>query len=330
MIEMNASIHMRRYRPEDLEETVAVWRASRDSDPYVASLHRHYTLQQETAFFRDMVAAQHDVWLAETGGRIVALLAIKDDYVDRFYVAADLQRQGIGAALLEKARGLSPSRLRLHTHVQNTRARAFYEKHGFKAIRFGVSPPPESEPDVEYCWQQEPVMTPPQYPSGPFEPEEHYSRQRRDEFIAAINGAPAALRQAVSGLSEQQLDTRYKNWTIRQIVHHVSDSHVHSYIRFKWTLTEDRPTIKAYDEGRWAALDDARAGDVRSPLALLDGLHACWVDLLRGMSDEQFARAFVHPETGLTVTLSAALPYYAWHGRHHTGQIAWLRNQNGW
>ena len=327
---MNDGIRIRRYRPEDLEETVAVWRASRDSDPYVASLHHHYTLPEETAFFRDKVAAQHNVWLAETDGRIVGLLAIKDDYVDRFYVAADLQRQGIGAALLEKARELSPSGLRLHTHVKNTSARAFYEKHGFKAVRFGVSPPPESEPDVEYRWLQEGVMTAPQYPAGPYEPEEDSGHERRLEFIAAIEGAPAALQQAVSGLSEQRLDTRYKHWTIRQIVHHVTDSHVNSYIRFKWTLTEDRPTIKAYDEGRWAALDDARTGDVRSPLALLDGLHACWVYLLRRMSDEQFARAFVHPETGQTVTLSAALPYYAWHGRHHTGQITWLRTQNGW
>ena len=327
---MNDGIRIRRYRPEDLEETVAVWRASRDSDPYVASLHHHYTLPEETAFFRDKVAAQHNVWLAETDGRIVGLLAIKDDYVDRFYVAADLQRQGIGAALLEKARELSRSRLRLHTHVKNTSARAFYEKHGFQAVRFGVSPPPESEPDVEYCWLQEGLMTAPQYPAGPYEPEEDYGRERRDELIAEIEHAPAALRQAVTELSEAQLDTRYRNWTIRQIVHHVSDSHVHSYIRFKWTLTEDRPTIKAYDEGRWAALDDARTGDVRSPLVLLGGLHACWVDLLRRMSDEQYARAFVHPETGQTVTLSAALPHYAGHGRHHTGQITWLRTQNGW
>ena len=173
-------------------------------------------------------------------------------------------------------------------------------------------------------------MTAPQYPAGPLEPEDDYGPQRRGELIAVLEGAPAALRCAAAGLSEDQLDTRYRNWTVRQIVHHVADSHVNSYIRFKWALTEERPTIKAYDEGRWAALADSRAGDVRPPLALLEGLHARWVQLLRSMSAEQFARSFVHPETGKSILLSEALAYYAWHGRHHTGQIAWLRQQNGW
>jgi hypothetical protein len=173
-------------------------------------------------------------------------------------------------------------------------------------------------------------MDAPQNPAGPFTPEEDYSPERRGEFIAVIESAPSALRRAVDGLSEAQLDTRYRNWTVRQIVHHVPDSHVNSYIRFKWALTEDRPTIKAYYEDRWVALADARAGDIRAPLALLEGLHACWVQLLRAMSDEQFARSFIHPETGATVSLRAALCYYAWHCRHHTGQITWLREQNGW
>src|SRR6516165_947662 len=138
-------------------------------------------------------------------------------------------------------------------------------------------------------------MDAPQNPAGPFTPEEDYSPERRGEFIAVIESAPSALRRAVDGLSEAQLDTRYRNWTVRQIVHHVPDSHVNSYIRFKWALTEDRPTIKAYYEDRWVALADARAGDIRAPLALLEGLHACWVQLLRAMSDEQFARSFIHP-----------------------------------
>jgi uncharacterized damage-inducible protein DinB len=174
------------------------------------------------------------------------------------------------------------------------------------------------------------LMIPPQYPAGPFEPEPTLRPERRAELIAQIRGAPAALRTAISGLSDEQRDTRYRNWTIRQIVHHVADSHVNSYIRFKWTLTEDQPTIKAYYEDRWAALDDARTGDVAAPLALLEGLHARWVQLLATLSPEQFARSFVHPETGDVVTLDAALGYYAWHGRHHTGQIQWLREQNGW
>jgi hypothetical protein len=173
-------------------------------------------------------------------------------------------------------------------------------------------------------------MNPPQNPAGEFVPEDDYGPDRRDEFIAAIANAPAALRQAVAGLSEQQLDTPYKNWIVRQIVHHLADSHVNSYVRFKWTLTEERPTIKAYDEGRWAALEDSRTRDVRAPLGLLDGLHARWVHLLRSMAPEQYARSFIHPETGQPVTLKKALCYYAWHCKHHTAQISWLREQSGW
>jgi uncharacterized damage-inducible protein DinB len=173
-------------------------------------------------------------------------------------------------------------------------------------------------------------MEAPQHPAGPLEPEAHYGPQRRGEYIAVIEGAPAALRRAVAGLSDGQLDTTYKNWTVRQIVHHLADSHVNSYVRFKWALTEERPTIKAYHEDRWVALADSRGGDIAAPLALLEGLHARWVQLLRAMSEEQFARAFLHPQSGEVVSLNAALCYYAWHCRHHTGQITWLREQNGW
>ena len=102
------------------------------------------------------------------------------------------------------------------------------------------------------------------------------------------------------------------------------------YIRFKWTLTEKNPTIKPYDEGRWAALEDARTGAVQTSLALLEGLHSRWVPLLRSMTDVQFARSFFHPETGQTVSLSAALCYYAWHCRHHTAQVTWLREHGAW
>src|SRR5205085_9573570 len=140
---------------------------------------------------------------------------------------------------------------------------------------------------------------------GAFQPEDNYGESRRQEFIADIEQAPAKLREAVTGLKVTQLNTLYRAWTVRQIVHHLADSHVNSYIRFKWALTEEQPTIKAYDEGRWAALDDSRTGAIGPALALLEGLHARWVPLLRSLSAEQFARAFVHPETGTTVTLSA-------------------------
>jgi len=173
-------------------------------------------------------------------------------------------------------------------------------------------------------------MDAPQFPAGPFEPEAHLRPERRAELIATIESAPAALRAVVAGLTDAQIDTKYRNWTIRQIVHHIADSHVNSFIRFKWTLTEEHPTIKAYDEGRWATLADARMGDIRAPLVLLNGLHATWVQLLRAMSDQQYARGFLHPEMGKTVTLNEALAHYAWHGRHHTGQILWLREKHGW
>jgi hypothetical protein len=170
----------------------------------------------------------------------------------------------------------------------------------------------------------------PQFPAGAFVPEEGISSQRRDQLVAVIAQAPAAMRQAVAGLSDEQLDTRYKNWTLRQIVNHLADSHVNCYVRFKWALTEDQPTIKPYDEGHWAALADSRTGDLAAPLALLEGLHARWVHLLRSMTDEQWARSFFHPETGQTVMLSSALCSYAWHCRHHTAQITWVRQQRGW
>jgi len=173
-------------------------------------------------------------------------------------------------------------------------------------------------------------MEAPLNPAGAFVSEENYPLARRAEFVAAIAAAPAALRRAVAGLSDTQLDTRYRNWTIRQIVHHIADSHINSYVRFRWTLTEEHPTIKAYDEARWAELEDARVADVGPTLALLDGLHARWALLLGAMTEQQFARSFLHPETGKSMTLNDALGYYAWHGRHHTAQITWLRQQHSW
>lgn len=173
-------------------------------------------------------------------------------------------------------------------------------------------------------------MEAPQNPAGPFVAEDNFGPQRRDEFIAVIEAAPIALANAVAGLSEAQLDTLYRNWTIRQIVHHLADSHVNSYIRFKSALTEDLPTIKPYDESRWAELADARGGDVQASLALLQGLHARWTMVLRSLTEEQFARCYFHPESGQNVSLRAALCLYAWHCRHHTAQILWLRNKRGW
>ena len=168
-------------------------------------------------------------------------------------------------------------------------------------------------------------MEPPQFPAGPYVPEENDDPRRRAELIADIDAAPARMRAAIAGLTDEQLETRYKNWSIRQIVHHLADSHVHSYIRFKWTLTEEMPTIKAYEEGDWVALEDSQHGSIEPPLALLEGLHRRWVQLLRTMTAEQFTRRFFHPQSKLQISLASALGSYAWHGKHHIGQILWLR-----
>lgn len=174
------------------------------------------------------------------------------------------------------------------------------------------------------------TLTPPQFPVGAYEPVPAPDDAQRREWIAQIEDAPTRLRAAVAGLTDAQLDAPYKNWTIRQIVHHLADSHANSYVRFKLALTEDRPTIKPYDEGRWAALADSRSGAISAALALFEGLHARLVQLLRNMTPEQFARTFYHPESQSVVALNDALGYYAWHGRHHTGQILWLRQSHGW
>jgi hypothetical protein len=170
-----------------------------------------------------------------------------------------------------------------------------------------------------------------QYPIGRFEWRAENSAAVRLQLIAAIEQAPANLRAAVAGLSGAQLDTPYRpgGWTVRQVVHHVPDSHLNSYVRFRLALTEDEPTIKPYDESRWAELPDARAADVEISLALLESLHHRWVLLLRSLSSADFARSFRHPELGL-VTLDKNLALYAWHGRHHVAHITALRTRMGW
>jgi hypothetical protein len=173
-------------------------------------------------------------------------------------------------------------------------------------------------------------MEPPLNPAGEFIKEENCSPARLAELITEIEQAPDNLRRTVAGLSDQLLNTKYRNWSVRQIVHHLADSHVNSYVRYKWTLTEDTPTIKAYFEDRWVALPDSSDGAIEPSLALFEAIHVRWVQLLRTLSPADFARSFVHPETGQTIRLDTLLSYYPWHARHHTGQIAWLRKQHGW
>jgi uncharacterized damage-inducible protein DinB len=171
------------------------------------------------------------------------------------------------------------------------------------------------------------------YPIGRFQRPVDVTAADRATSIEDIAAAPGWLRDAVRGLDDAQLDTPYRpdGWTVRQVVHHVPDSHVNSFVRFKLALTEDAPTIKPYDEKRWAALPDGRSGLVAESLALLDALHVRWVYLLRAMTPADFARTVVHPDRpGAPMTLDVMLALYAWHGRHHVAHIVALREREGW
>lgn len=169
------------------------------------------------------------------------------------------------------------------------------------------------------------------YPIGKFSVEGEITPDRREDWISQIAEAPSLLRSALGGLSDEQLATPYRpsGWTLRQLAHHMADSHMNSYVRFRLALTEDEPTIKPYHEDRWAELDDARTAPVEVSLALLDSLHARWVLLLGSLADADWKRTFRHPERGL-MTLERNLALYAWHGRHHIAHVTGLRERKGW
>ena len=168
------------------------------------------------------------------------------------------------------------------------------------------------------------------YPIGPFRRPPSLDTAGRADAIQSIAQAPGKLRTAVTGLDDQQLDTPYRpgGWTVRQVTHHLPDSHLNAYARFKLSLTEDVPTIKTYEEDRWARLADS-ALPVEVSLQLLEALHRRWVVLLDSMEDAQWARQLVHPESGQQ-RLDQLLAMYAWHGPHHTAQITALRTRMGW
>jgi hypothetical protein len=164
------------------------------------------------------------------------------------------------------------------------------------------------------------------YPTGPFVMEPNPTPAHRAQWISEIERAPALIRAAVSALPEGGLDKPYRpgGWTARQVVHHVADSHINSYVRFRLALTEDEPTIKTYQESRWAELTDARTSPVDVSFQLLDALHSRWVTLLRSLTDADHAKKFNHPELGM-VNLTRNLALYAWHGRHHEAHIRLIR-----
>jgi hypothetical protein len=169
------------------------------------------------------------------------------------------------------------------------------------------------------------------YPIGRFSYSGPPTDDQRRALLDDIARTPENLRSAVKGMTDAQLDTPYRpgGWTVRQVVHHVPDSHMNAFIRFKLALTEDEPTIKPYAEDRWAELADTKATPLEVSLALLESLHDRWVWLLRSLTPADWKRTFRHPELGV-MTLERTLALYAWHGRHHVAHITSLRERSGW
>ncbi|HEY1947179.1 MAG TPA: bacillithiol transferase BstA [Bryobacteraceae bacterium] len=169
------------------------------------------------------------------------------------------------------------------------------------------------------------------YPVGHYEAPDLIRKDQRNTWIAELSSLPENLKQAVAGLSEAQLDTPYRpgGWSVRQVVHHLPDSHINCYVRFRLALTEPSPLIKPYEEAAWAELADARTAPTALSLSLLEALHQRWVALLKTLTEDEFARTFRHPELG-EVRLDWALGLYAWHSRHHVAQITGLRERSGW
>ncbi len=169
------------------------------------------------------------------------------------------------------------------------------------------------------------------YPVGRYHAPDVIDAETRTAWIAELQALPKHLRDAISGLNEQQLDTPYRagGWTVRQLVHHLADSHLNSYTRFRLALTEDSPVIKPYDEKSWAELRDAKKAPVDLSLGLIDGLHARWVLLLSSLTGSEFARTFKHPERG-EIRLDWTVGLYAWHCRHHVAHITALRRRERW
>ncbi|MEM7381027.1 MAG: YfiT family bacillithiol transferase [Bacteroidota bacterium] len=170
------------------------------------------------------------------------------------------------------------------------------------------------------------------YPIGYFSRPDTITDEIIKDWIAQLESYPSRLRALVSTLTEEQLGTPYRpdGWTVRQVIHHVSDSHHNSYVRFKWGLTEDRPTIKAYEEKHWAELFDTKTGPIELSLVHLEAVHAKLVYLLKGLSREQLRRVFIHPDDGNETSLEENIGRYVWHGNHHFAHINNLLERKGW
>lgn len=169
------------------------------------------------------------------------------------------------------------------------------------------------------------------FPIGKFTYDGPLTDEQKRTSLDQISETPTKLRAAIKGLTEAQIDTPYRpgGWTVRQVIHHMPDSHLNAYVRFKLALTEDEPTIKPYAEARWAELSDTKSTPVEVSLTLLESLHDRWVRLLRSLTPEDWKRTFRHPEMG-PMTLEKTLALYAWHGPHHVAHVTALRERNGW
>ena len=170
------------------------------------------------------------------------------------------------------------------------------------------------------------------YPIGSFERPEKITKSNLKTWIKDIENLPKQLKKATDGLTDTQLDTPYRDggWTVRQLIHHVADSHTNAYIRTKWTLTENKPTIKAYDEKAWAEQEDSKTASITLSLTLLAAMHKRWVVALKALQPADFERAFIHPETQQEIPIKVLLALYSWHGRHHTSHVTSLRERMGW
>ena len=170
----------------------------------------------------------------------------------------------------------------------------------------------------------------PRYPIGKYEPKP-YSQQQKEQWLNDLKFSPTDLEMAITNLDEFQLDTPYREggWTVKQLVHHVADSHANAYIRFKLGLTEDNPPVKPYDEKEWALLNDVQTVPINVSLTWLHAMHQRWVATIKDLTDEQWQRTVLHPQHN-EISLWFLLGMYAWHGKHHTAHITTLREQNNW
>lgn len=172
----------------------------------------------------------------------------------------------------------------------------------------------------------------PRYPIGKYVPTQEITKQVMEEWMAIIAALPTQMELAIKHLNDEQLDCPYREggWSVRQVVHHVADSHMNAYIRFKLALTEENPTIKPYQEERWAELADSKFGTLEDSLAMLKALHSRWSHVLQNISAAEWERTFTHPQYKRTTSLQFNLGLYAWHSQHHVAHITQLRKQKGW